>query len=73
MEHEHEHTHTHSQEHTHEHGEGGNIPAETVALLNHMAGHNADHAAELAKMVLPSLFGCLLRFYSCANPFSWIT
>ena len=48
--HEHTHGHSHSHEHTHTHGEGGDIPAETVALLNYMAGHNADHAAELAKM-----------------------
>ena len=58
-EHHHEHTHTHGGEththghtHTHSHTHGGDEDtlAEVIALLDYMAGHNQQHAEELAGM-----------------------
>lgn len=57
--HTHEHTHdgeTHSHEHSHDHSHGHSHAGEkdpmktAVALLDYMANHNSQHAAELAEV-----------------------
>ena len=42
-----EHTHPHPHGHTHEHPHGGASPAEQLALLNYMLGHNRSHTEDL--------------------------
>ena len=49
-EHLHEHKHHHEHPHDHEHLQEASSPAETLALLNYMLGHNRHHAQELHEL-----------------------
>ena len=49
-EHLHEHEHHHEHHHDHEHLQEVSSPAETLALLNYMLGHNRHHAQELHEL-----------------------
>ena len=49
-EHLHEHEHHHEHSHEHEHLQEASSPAETLALLNYMLGHNRHHAQELHEL-----------------------
>lgn len=43
-------SHDHEHEHHHDHSHGAASPAETLALLQYMLGHNRHHAEELHEL-----------------------